>query len=1103
MIDVYNVQYTDYPGGSNPLPTINKIEKLIVDDNDIVHMVISHSGQWTNDGFFHDNKYLYITYDVNAQSLSTPIEIYRVTGSGLIPVKQFEDFMIIENIPYVVTFNTDGQILEMYHKNGSSFSLEEITSGQNIDNIKLVPFNVDAYIHYINIPESGVVEDRRHKVVKVYPSIGSENNIIDAYVDWRVRIYDDYIYFPKVGKFYDVDASLQAIESSLQDMGIPVNRAYGEFDSSGSQYKEMIVDISGYINLIDENLSTLPLMDINDNIAFIDGSNYMFTDMKVFEDMVLLNYPVEGEMGEAYKVSLYDFDTNSSHSVRLGKLIDKNEISNLTDINTNKILAVGNVDQGSAFLAVGDFSDDIQSPEVTIKNSETFLEKGASLVLDWNASDNVNELVRYEVYELIDGNENLLATITDIANTTYSYTLNTGTTANYVSLKVLAYDQSENSAYDLIRLNALDPVSFSSFTVEQLEIDLGEKLIFTWSVSGATSSTPYTIYKQLIGETEWTKVITVIGDISKSYMVNDFVGEYNFKILSGNYEMSADTTVLVNGYILRYYEDAFKPNGDYYGEDTVKLQWDSSMADSTVEYTVLIKKSGEEEFSSVGETVNKYFEYSADSTSFIWKIMAQFNGSDITSNEHSVILKTLGVPQNVSTSFEVLDEKGQITVTFDAVENAQNYIIAREANGYYHEIATSSSTSFIDKEVQYGTTYQYSIIAVNGEYKSDKSVMSEVKASLDDVYGVSINNTNYQTLQSNSLILSYRPDANVSYESYEVRLGTNPLALELYTVTQNREVVFTGLEYTQTYYLEVYPVDYAGVRLSTVPAKLTFTTGFDIRTMSGDIQISIDEVSIDYVFLSWNSVENTDYYTVCRSDNNGTFECFDTTTDTSYTDYVNLEYGHTYQYIMIAMNGYVSLLSQESMNVFIPDPNDIDGDGILNQDDPDDDNDGMPDDYELANGLDPFDNSDANEDADGDGYTNLEEYEAGTDPNVNPLSLAIIGQTKYFVQATGIIGDRTYDTEGTYIGSVTLTDGATLTVDGTYEIVGNILTLDRISPTSSTSVLTYLGEDEGVMGFNLVVDGGTELQSYFYDTEEERDATLNKMNPALIMYLLN
>jgi hypothetical protein len=56
----------------------------------------------------------------------------------------------------------------------------------------------------------------------------------------------------------------------------------------------------------------------------------------------------------------------------------------------------------------------------------------------------------------------------------------------------------------------------------------------------------------------------------------------------------------------------------------------------------------------------------------------------------------------------------------------------------------------------------------------------------------------------------------------------------------------------------------------------------------------------------------------------------------------------------------------------------------------------MPDDWEKKHGLDPRDPSDAGKDADGDGYTSIEEYLNGTDPtafidytkpenNVNPF----------------------------------------------------------------------------------------------------------------------
>jgi hypothetical protein len=48
----------------------------------------------------------------------------------------------------------------------------------------------------------------------------------------------------------------------------------------------------------------------------------------------------------------------------------------------------------------------------------------------------------------------------------------------------------------------------------------------------------------------------------------------------------------------------------------------------------------------------------------------------------------------------------------------------------------------------------------------------------------------------------------------------------------------------------------------------------------------------------------------------------------------------------------------------------------------DSDGDGMPDAWEIANGLNPYDPTDANLDPDGDGLTNLQEYLLGTNPHV-------------------------------------------------------------------------------------------------------------------------
>lgn len=51
---------------------------------------------------------------------------------------------------------------------------------------------------------------------------------------------------------------------------------------------------------------------------------------------------------------------------------------------------------------------------------------------------------------------------------------------------------------------------------------------------------------------------------------------------------------------------------------------------------------------------------------------------------------------------------------------------------------------------------------------------------------------------------------------------------------------------------------------------------------------------------------------------------------------------------------------------------------------PDDtDGDGMPDEWENAHGFNPVNPADGSEDADSDGYTNIEEYLNGTDPHAS------------------------------------------------------------------------------------------------------------------------
>jgi hypothetical protein len=94
----------------------------------------------------------------------------------------------------------------------------------------------------------------------------------------------------------------------------------------------------------------------------------------------------------------------------------------------------------------------------------------------------------------------------------------------------------------------------------------------------------------------------------------------------------------------------------------------------------------------------------------------------------------------------------------------------------------------------------------------------------------------------------------------------------------------------------------------------------------------------------------------------------------------------------------------------------------------DQDGDGMPNGFEQAYGLNPFNASDASNDLDGDGFSNLQEYLAGTDPTNGASAFRItsvvgtgndvlitwmtgLGRTNALQQTAGT-GDGSYDTNG-------------------------------------------------------------------------------------------
>ncbi|MDH3831916.1 MAG: tandem-95 repeat protein, partial [Gammaproteobacteria bacterium] len=158
---------------------------------------------------------------------------------------------------------------------------------------------------------------------------------------------------------------------------------------------------------------------------------------------------------------------------------------------------------------------------------------------------------------------------------------------------------------------------------------------------------------------------------------------------------------------------------------------------------------------------------------------------------------------------------------------------------------------------------------------------------------------------------------------------------------------------------------------------------------------------------------------------------------------------------------------RDDVDAFPNDPTetvDFDGDGIGNNADPDDDNDGMPDSFEITHGLDLLDPSDASADADGDGYDNESEFRAGTDPNNNGESPGTVAALHYKILANdGEIAD--------YYGS-------SVAIDGDTALIGS--RGDDGNGADSGSAYVYLRDSAGNWNLQQKLTAGDGAAAYDY-----------------------
>lgn len=628
-------------------------------------------------------------------------------------------------------------------------------------------------------------------------------------------------------------------------------------------------------------------------------------------------------------------------------------------------------------LAIGNFAGDITAPAVAIQTNDGQFTTGQSKAFSWTMTDNLNQLASVKVSKIVGGLETVIGNYTSGTLPT-SLTHTFADTASRLILRVEAMDQSGNRGFAEQVLVRQVSFTLDSFTAGAYSVPMGTGAVLTWVATPADPFRVYTIETRPAGNAAgaWTLAASVTGN-THTLDTSLLSASTEVRLVSGAQSRTLAQVLSVSGNRFAYDLAGFSPApGTIYVADAnsvTTLQWASNQPEGpTTAYTVLVKWNGTGNFVVLGGGLTKSLEINVGTnTSLEWKVIAQWDGLEYSSTARThQISRVAGGPLPVATARGLAAAAPWVDVTWPAVPGAQELIIYRKDTqaDSVEEIARvpGTATSYRDDRVAFGDRVSYALATVLGEATSPAGAYAAVV--LDPVLplGLTFVNANNQLRPSNSNTVQWNPTlpAGVTavYQDYLVVLRKGDGAIvdtrALTPMTTPAEVAYTGLEFNQSYLVQVFLRRQDGVQLSPHPHELNFSTGFDTRqaVAAAGLSVSADAYGIS---ILWAAVTTADYYDVYRSTNGGASEWIGRVPAPAEGFFDgSASIGASHRYVIRSGNDNSQTDSPFTNAITRGTPFQLWG---------------------VAAGL-TVDDSFATSDADGDGVSNLLEYAFGTTP---------------------------------------------------------------------------------------------------------------------------